>query len=279
VTIYSNHADSISCQVFTALFDLGREDIDSRSVSEYLDMLEKTISLFPGVVVFHDGVCDDFQNTMATFVKVAPLTLHTFSYSSELKEVLKNFKPGSPNDITFKLPAYGLMQFAKFELANRVVKDYKCQSVLWVDAGISRFINSENVMEPLISPTRKERRTADAAFEIDLRKNLDIRKFRIKNPEIGSCKKVIGGGAFWLNSAAVPKFAKSIDDSIRKMLTDKVWDNEQVLLRKIIPSLSLRVQFVTQGRNQPGAVARKFLSGYNFRTSMSSNLISFMLRK
>ena len=278
VTKNPNHADSTSCQVFTALFDLEREHIDSRSMPEYLEMLDKTISLFPGVVVFHDGVCDNFHNRLATFVKVAPTSLYTFKYLPELKEVLRTFKPGSPNDITFKLPAYGLMKFAKFELQNRVINDYDCESVLWVDAGLSRFLHSGTAIASLDSYSEVKRGIVDAAFEIDLRRNLDIRKFRIKNPDIGSCKKVIGGGSFWLNSAAVPKFAKKIDDSIKGLLKDRVWDNEQVLLRKIIPSLGVRVHFITQGRSQPGSVARNFLNNYKFRTSIISNLIMFLLR-
>jgi hypothetical protein len=216
--------------------------------------LRATIELFPGIVVFHDGALDgaDLQN--CSLVKLPLKNLKTFNFEPRVNSVLERFSPVAPSDITFQLPAYALLQFSKFEFAKLLNNPH--QSVLWVDAGISRFIKHIDVDNLHQNVDSLLNEGYDALFEIDIKNNFDFRALSLKDSEVGSCRRVISGGSFWIRTSYLEKIQSPIFQVMQEWLFSEIWDNEQVMLRKILPTLPGKILLVPQVRGLPGCVPR-----------------------
>lgn len=248
----------LPCQAYTGLFDIGRSDIDGRNLDQYRAWLKSTIECIPNLVVYHDGSCDELIGLDCNFQRIPKESLKAFSYESEVKLILNEFQPRSPSDITFRLPKYSLVQFAKFELGSKVVEDYNADSILWVDAGISRFIE-QTITQDMLNQSvhRMLMHGIDGAFEIDLRNNFNLKSWSISKSEIGSCRRVISGTSFWVHSRILQEFNQKIHSELEIWLNHKVWDNEQVLLRSILP-LDYRVHYIPQVFASTGGVVKAF---------------------
>ena len=144
-----------STVVYTALYDIAREKIDGRKFEDYKEWLKQTISIFPGIYIFHDGNLSEFNKLDCKLLKVKFSDLEIFSKLHSVTDILDTFKPEATSDITFKTPLYSLVQYSKFELANHLKGVANFDSVLWVDAGISRFISSVDMYLVYILHTYK----------------------------------------------------------------------------------------------------------------------------
>lgn len=266
-----------SVTVYTALYNLNRASIDSRTFATYIEWLISTIDLFPGIVVFHGGELDNYSFQDSKIVKVPLQELNTFKYEKEVTSILSDFKPLAPNDITFRLPSYSLLQFAKFEFATLL--DSPSESVMWVDAGISRFVNQMDSATLNSSIRGLLDHNVDALFEIDIRNNFKVHNFSLYDSTIGSCRRVVSGGAFWIRTTYIEELYNKINTEMKVWIQSSIWDNEQVMLRKILPSIPGKILFVPQILGLPGCVPRSLshrrLKVYRY----FSELIGSMLRR
>ncbi len=250
------------CLVYTALFDLSRQNIDGRSIAQYLEWLDRTARIFPGLIVFHDGCCDELEVLGTEFVKIEKSDLQTFDFLIPVQSLLKDFKPIAANDVTFTLPEYALMQFAKFELANKLLMQRDFHSILWVDAGISRFIKNSKSSTNLNNSTfMRELITGSYqfAFEIDLRRNLTLPRFKVRVPKLGSCRRIISGTSFWMRRDSINEVWSRAQEHIQSMIRRGEWDNEQVYLREFLGKTNFKVALVLQSKSLTGTVGRVFL--------------------
>jgi hypothetical protein len=269
-----------SCQSYTALFDLGREAIDGRTFQNYIDWLRGTSELFPGLIVFHDGQLEDLNIENAKLIRIDRASLRSFSLLSDLKKVMIDFVPHAFNDITFQLPEYGLIQLSKFELGCRVFDLTGADSVLWVDAGISRFLEAK---------TRENKVDNFSSFlldndykyflEIDTRKNFDFLRLRIKRNKIGTSKRVVAGGAFWVSSKEIESLSNLAMKCAEQWLEIGIWDNEQMILREVLPNLEGKALFYRKGREETGCVARIMLTGAWIPNYRLNSIYIYLLRK
>ncbi len=265
--------DSIT--VYTALYDLNRVKIDLRTFETYVEWLSRTIELFPGIVVFHDGNLDNYDLQNCRLIKVPLEDLQTFKLLGQVTSLLNEFEPLAPEDVTFKIPSYALLQFAKFEFAM-ILNDFK-GSLMWVDAGISRFIDRIDLERLNRASSNLIDHGYDALFEIDIRNNLAMSKFSIQDARVGSCRRVISGGAFWINKTFLSELKKAIDIEMKKWIQLGIWDNEQVLLRKILPNINAAILYVPQVRGLPGCVPRSLSRRRVKIYKLQSELIKWML--
>jgi hypothetical protein len=263
--------------VYTALYDLDREKVDSRTFATYVDWLKATIELFPGIVVFHDGQLDSFDLQNCVLIRKHLVDLHTFKFITEVNTVLKTFKPNAPGDITFRLPSYGLLQYAKFEFASLLVEP--APSVMWVDAGISRFVKQINCSQLDKSISKLQQNDIDALFEIDIRNNFEFINFALADYSIGSCRRVISGGSFWVSAAFVDELHNAVCTEMQRWLKHGKWDNEQVMLRKILPKLKGKFLFVPQLTGVPGCVPRTLASKRPKIYRNLTSVVTFLLRR
>lgn len=246
-------------QVYTSLFDIGRDQVDNRSIANYKNWLMATIKLFPGIMVFHDGTCDGLVSKDSHLVKVKKKDLRFFSFLPNVNQIFEKFSPQSPNDVTFKLPEYSLVQYSKFDLALRALEISGADSVLWVDAGISRFMNSidSNLLEMNVGKLLTQE--FDFMFEINLRKNINFKNLKIESPIPGSCGRVISGTSFWIRGNSAKRLVDDTQNLLNIWRSNFIWDNEQVALRTLFesPSNLNSSHFVLQNLAKTGSVARK----------------------
>jgi hypothetical protein len=251
-----------ACLVYTSLFDLSREKADGRTIAQYLEWLTKTARLFPNLVVFHDGSCDKIEIPEARFIKVDRSKLVTFSLTKSVTELLKTYKPIAQSDITFKIPEYALIQFAKFELGHRLLHQFKSDSILWVDAGISRFIDIREEKFHSNFSNLSERLAKEGyglAFEIDLKRNISFPTFKVKEAPVGSCRRIISGTSFWIHRKAIDVLWDDVITYLNLIIAKHEWDNEQVYLRDYSSRSKIKSAYFIQSKNKTGTLARIFL--------------------
>lgn len=264
--------------VYTGLFDIGRDRFDGRSFNQYKKWLTDTINLFPGINIFHDGSLNDFSNLDCNLISVQLSELTTFSYHNNVFKILQNFQPVSKYDITFQTPLYSLIQFSKFELASKLKVMTNCNSALWVDAGISRFVNSIDygLLKKNMDKLIKKKKVA--AFEIDLKRNLNLKQLSIKNPRVGTCKRVISGASFWMNANFIDDINRLINIKIDDWISKNIWDNEQIMLRILLGENQFNIEYIRQKQNPPGSVARNLGSTHTSNNEFANRVINHLLR-
>jgi hypothetical protein len=224
---------------------------------EYKVWLSKTCNLFPNIIVFHDGCLDSFECPDAQFVRIELGGLRTFGLHSKLSVVLETFAPKAAADITFRLPEYGLVQLAKFELAEKVIEITNTDSVLWVDAGISRFIPETHNMNSFQEFSRFLLKSSyDYFFEIDTRRNWNPLKIKLSRPDVGSSRRVVAGWSFWIRSNKIEALSLSAFDYAKNWVEAGVWDNEQILLRYLLPIIPGEKLYVRKGKALTALVPR-----------------------
>jgi len=263
--------------VYTALYDLNRGLYDGRSFELYKTWLEKTVALFPGIHIFHGGELDSFPIDNYHLINVPLNRLKTFNLLPRVTEVLNKFHPIAQDDITFQLPEYSLIQFAKFEFPEYLPGEWK--SVMWVDAGISRFVTEFQMDRFIQNSDFLITHNIDAVFEVDVRNNLNIRNFALRDSQVGSCHKVVSGGAFWMSRSGSQKIRSEIDSLANEWLNQGIWDNEQVMLRNLLPDLDVATLFIPQVTGVPGAVARVLGASRVSQHRLGSKLIDLLLSR
>lgn len=248
------------CQPVTALFDINREVTDGRTIRDYKLWLRNTVKNFPNTLIFHDGVCDDLEFEFRNLIRINPDELWIFKHKDTISEIIHNFSPVSKNDITYLNPLYSLVQFSKFELLKIAKEFYSADSYLWIDAGISRFlqiVNSENCID--FNSTEFLQNGTKFVFEIDLKNNLDLFNLKIKKSIPGTCKRVISGTSFWVEGNSVDQIWNLIRKGVNNWLACECWDNEQVMLRQILPGIP-NVEYIIQWSSPTGSVAREMVT-------------------
>lgn len=263
--------------MYTALYDLNRESIDSRSFDIYVDWLESTIKLFPGIVVFHDGQLDKYKLKNCILIRKPLNELRTFDFLEDVKSILKTYRPLAIEDITFSLPSYALLQYAKFEFAT--ILQNPAESILWVDAGISRFIDDIDLRDLDESSRKLLESGVDSLFEVDIRNNFNLLEFKLEDALIGSCRRVISGGSFWIRTSFLSTLYNSVRFEVSNWLNEGKWDNEQVMLRKILPRIPGNISYVPQVSGVPGCVPRTLSSRKpKFYKTFSRTISKLLLR-
>jgi hypothetical protein len=264
------------CQPVTCLFDIGRKDIDGRSIDQYLPWLRQTLEIFPELIVYHDGSCRDIATN--NFIEIDKSEYISAEYIDAVSIVISQMSPSAKEDITFKTPLYSLVQYSKFSLLNKAKELTKAKSYLWVDAGISRFLTNDNTKKLLqINSETAISSGLEFIFEIDLRRNFDFSKLSIKKAVPGTCKRIFSGTSFWVQSSRVTDLHIAVNQRMKEWINLGIWDNEQVLLRSIMP-FSDSIEYVLQRNLPTGSVARNLLSEnfrvHKFRNNLIRNALS-----
>jgi len=231
-------------QVVTAYFDLGRQSYDGRTTSMYKNWLSATISLFPGIIVFHDkSLSADFINSHTTanfFLE----NLEDFSRVSlkKIEEISKLFSSKNA-DLVYQLPAYGILIHSKFILLGKAKLIRKSKTYLWVDAGYSRFVNSAAPPKKSFFPIVANK---SSAVTIDLKSFLHsvwcAKNFNGSSlAPIGSSKRIIGGATISVGYEDVSLYVDEFMKLTANWVESDYWDTEQVAL---MHSLSILKPFI-----------------------------------
>ena len=266
----------ITSKAFTLLFNINRSDVDGRNMEDYFSWLEQTASTFENLVIYHDGCIPDGQLQDFDIRKVDKSELKVFRKKEKVDFVLAKFKPVAFNDITFKLSNYSLTQYAKFELGQMLIESDNLESALWVDAGISRFIKGKLKVKNLEEQSREMIKSGyDSAFEIDIRNNLRFFPLRILSSQPGTSRRVISGTSFWFTKKFINEINEKIHLQQELWIKILVWDNEQVMLRALLPSVKTKIKYIPQVFSSTGGVSRAFIT----ERTKHHNIFSLFVKK
>jgi hypothetical protein len=141
----------------SAIYDIGREKIDGRSIGDYKKYLFNTLSTIKvPFVLYMDSRLDWEEDIYKLRSSIGPIQIikrnlseiPMWKYRDSVKNIMNSEKFKSslkyPNDITNLLPEYVLIQYSKFSWLEDTFKTNPFSSVncIWIDAGLSRFYKS-----------------------------------------------------------------------------------------------------------------------------------------
>lgn len=216
----------------TALYDIGREFSDGRTIKNYLDWLNKSLEVPLNFIVFLDPLFDATNIVLKPgdrIVRLSTSELHMFSHLDEVKHIIATSRSLKRRDLTFRLPEYGLLVMSKTELINRAACLTDANYLLWMDAGLSRFL-------PCLKNSSQKRIDEDSeiaslilgtSYYLAQRQRIG----RLPKSSVGSAMAFMSGGDFLVSR----QFSAELNARLRFMvetewLPSGLWDNEQMAL-------------------------------------------------
>jgi len=265
--------------IYTALFDINRESVDGRSMESYIAWLKDTVNLFPGIYVFHDGCLSDIKIGKARMIQVNLEEMSVFRFASHVERIIKAGEMLAIGDITFKNPLYSIVQYAKFELAAICRDLSNAKSVLWVDAGISRFLVEVNAKRVYFNASILLEQEYEYRFEVDCRSNFLPAKLKLSQSTIGTCKRVFSGTSFWINSKSIDTLSMKMSELLTSWESQNIWDNEQVALRNSYIWRDSKLFIDAQIFKETGSVARNMSDRIHPYLQLGSKIANFLLNR
>lgn len=220
----------------SAFYDIGREKIDGRSISQYRTWLEKTLqTIVDPIVLFLDPTLGWKEDLLKIRTAIGPIMIHEIPLCEtkmwkdrdSIQAILSNHEMKknqlNPNDITNILPEYCIIQYNKFDFLERIISTnpFSSSSFCWMDAGISRFIE----------PSRRFR--AKPIVIEHFATQTSYTHVPVLHPDsyIGSNQCILKGTMWVMNSLSF----YSVYESVMKIWNDKMMkcgrlDNEQIAL-------------------------------------------------
>jgi len=226
----------------TMVYDIGRASKDGRTVNDYVTWLNLTLRLPITFTVFLDPKIDASQIKLKpgdNLVQMSFDELYPNRWRDRVTAICvdgHNIK--AKDDLTYRLPAYALVQFAKFDVLSRS-KTYQPDAthVLWIDAGISRFFDTPpekvffdyDYFSHLAAAS-----TASLFLAITPRLAIHLRE-KSEATYVGTCERLATGEMFMIRADQSETVAHRVYDYVEQQwLVQNLWDNEQVALGEIL---------------------------------------------
>mgnify|MGYP001190471803 CR=1 FL=1 len=263
-------------QLVTAFFDINRHKVDGRKNSEYAKQLVVLLKEFPSTLLITDRKSFESLNLHHRHHLITTRdSLWPFSMRDEVARILSNFEPGKAKDITHRLPDYSLVNISKLPLMLLALERTGATTAVWLDAGISRFFPPGKSTEvQLLNKVRELNEMGfESGFEIETTGNISLFTGRLRNAQPGSCRRIVSGTSFFATKAYLKALELEARLEIERWFQSNTWDNDQVLLRRIIPKMRHKTFFHRQ-RGEPASILRWLLSP----TDVSSEELAFSKR-
>ena len=143
-------------KVITALFDIGREKLgDGRTMDQYLNWFEKTLSLKVPMVIYTEEKFRKFveERRDLEFTKIVIQRLEEipmYKHRNRMNEIIKNpyylSKIRDNSRIECNLDLYNVIQYSKFGwLEEEILRGEDSDFYFWMDAGCSRFFGDFDI--------------------------------------------------------------------------------------------------------------------------------------
>ena len=249
----------------TALYDIRREKIDGRSISEYKNMLLKTLTTIkePFVVYLDKSLNfkEEILNSRTNFgpVQVIETNLEDipmWCYQEKVKNIINNedFKKSliHPNDITNLLPEYILIQYSKFGWLENIIEKnpFNSEKFVWIDAGFSRFYDTNKIYEI------NKNISKDNLFYICANNDANNKLSYIESNNYICTNECILMGSLWfmdINSFNIVN--KEVLKIWNEEMIDKNrLDNEQIVLALVAKYNPNIFEFVYSGKRNNGSI-------------------------
>ena len=254
-------SSNVTC--VTALYDIGREAVDGRSIPEYMRWLSITLrTIRDPFVLFLDKSLNLKKKVLEARSSAGPIQVYEtalvdtpmWKYRDQIACVQK-IQTGQkyPNDITNTLPEYAVIQYGKFGWLESTIEKNTFNSPMfaWVDAGFSRFYNADSVYS--FKPAVEDK------FFIQADATKRIIPSLTPDTYIGTSERILAG---WMWVMGPSSFSLVNSEIMRiwnnEMLSKSRMDNEQIALS--LASQSVPMEFIDTAPGIPGTIFTRFFS-------------------
>lgn len=235
--------------IVTALYDIGRDNIDGRKMEQYLEWFSKTLLFECPMVVYCEEMLNDFITKMRPShlpTKVINQKLEEIPYyylKPRMDEVLENkeykLKIKDSERIECKVSLYSIIQYSKFQWVLKTAKSnpFNSEYFFWLDAGASRLIPDvdvrgkrfpgENFLSQILQSPEKTLFQVYVASYPDLA----LSQLSLSHDYLYDNRSFVMGGMFGADRKGIEKSAKLVDEIlVNEMLAKGCLNNEQIAL-------------------------------------------------
>ena len=237
----------MSATIVTALYDIGRKEIDGRDMQQYYDWFAKTLQIQCPMVIYCEKSHIDFiskHRSPDLQTKIVEQELYEIPYyflKDRMDEVLANEKFKSkiadPGRIECKTSLYSIIQYSKFPWVLNAAKEnyFDSDYFFWLDAGASRFIPDLEVSslkfpgENFMNQVKTNPGKTLYQMYVFPYTDLSMRNEALPHDYLYDNRSYVWGGMFGVDRIAIEKLTKLVDDVlVREMLEKNLLNNEQI---------------------------------------------------
>lgn len=230
------------CTFVTALYDIGRDKTDGRTISNYIEWMKHTLTLNEPLVIYLDKTLEhlikdiNYIRLLIGFPTLIIITLleeiPCYWMKNKVKNIINSYDwkliCKHQNDITNLNELYVCIQYSKFGwIENTFEKiNWNSKYFSWIDIGISRFFNNRDNLS--FNKNFLDHNQNKFIIQGSVDKLNIINDY---NSYIGSNECILKGTFFIANKNMISLIKNKIDYIVKfEMLEKNRIDNEQIAL-------------------------------------------------
>jgi hypothetical protein len=223
-------------EAVTAYYDVGRANYDGRTVNQYIEWLNVTLKTPLPFTVFLDLDFDARAIALKPedrIVRVAKSELRMFQRRKLVEEIVSKSKAVNRHDISFNIAEYGMIVMSKPDFLSIASRKSKADYLVWIDAGLSRFIPDLGDGIVKLENTDLEGVNLGINVTLHLAQRMRIKKFQRRM--VGTTLAMMSAGDFIVAREYAEEFADRLNFLVEhEWLPNFMWDNEQVAIGSLL---------------------------------------------
>jgi len=235
--------------IVTALYDIGREKIDGRSMEKYFEWFSKTLLFNCPMVIY----CDESLNSFVKKNRPGHLLTKIINQKLEeipyfyLKDKIDNIissadykkKIKDPERIECKTSLYSIIQYSKFPWVLYAAEQnfFNSDYFFWLDAGASRFVPDVEISTSDFPGNRFSNQiknhSGKSLFQMYVASYPDLAFHDGELPQdyLFDNRSFVWGGMFGVDIEGIKKVNLLIEDLLTKdMIKNNNINNEQIAI-------------------------------------------------
>ena len=220
----------------TGFYDVGRAAYDKRTPEQYTSWLNQTLQTPLPFLVFLDPNFDASPIQLKPndrIVRVAKEDLVMFRHRQRIEEIVASSESVNRRDIAFNLAEYGMIVMSKPELLKRAALESGADYLVWIDAGLCRFI--PDLGEGVVKVTEADLKGLTIAINTTLHLKQRMRIGKFPRAMIGTTLAMMSAGDMILARSYADEFASRLQFLVEtEWLPQGRWDNEQVAIGSLL---------------------------------------------
>jgi len=220
----------------TGFYDVGRGGYDDRTPDRYVGWLNQTLQTPLPFLVFLDPEFDASGVVLKPedrIVRVSRSDLTMFRHRERIEEIVATSQSVNRRDVAFNIPEYGMVVMSKLELVKRASKETDADYLVWIDAGLSRFIPDLGDGKLKVTKADLEGVNLGLTTTLHLAQRMRIGKFPRRM--VGRTLAMMSAGDFIVARSFAEELSDRMDFLVEtEWLPAGLWDNEQVAIGSLL---------------------------------------------
>lgn len=220
----------------TGFYDIGRGGYDNRTPQKYISWLNQTLQTPLPFLVFLDPEFDASNIVLKPvdrIVRVPRSNLTMFRHREKIQTIIASSQNVNRRDIAFNIPEYGMIVMSKLELIKRAARETDADFLVWIDAGLSRFI--PNLGDGKLKVTKGDLEGVNLGLTTTLHLAQRMRIGKFPRRMVGRALAMMSAGDFIVAHNFAAELSDRMDFLVEKeWLPAGLWDNEQVAIGSLL---------------------------------------------